>query len=152
MPLDVASPLWIDAPPLDLDRHIRHLKLAKPGTRAQLECAVAKLHAGTLDRDRPLWEFTIIDGLKTGEVGFYAKIHHAALDGQGGIAVAQALLDTQKKPRAMGAPAKATARMAPSAARMLASALRNTVAQFARMLKSVPGVALVMHVHRAQRQ
>ncbi len=141
MPLDLASPLWIDAPPLDLDHHIRHLKLPRPGTRAQLESAVAKLHAGTLDRDRPLWEFTIIDGLKTGEVGFYAKIHHAALDGQGGIAVAQALLDTQKKPRAIAAPAKATARMAPSAARMLASALRNTVAQYARMLKSVPGVA-----------
>ena len=141
MPLDLASPLWIDAPPLDLDHHIRHLRLPRPGTQAQLESAVAKLHAGTLDRDRPLWEFTIIDGLKTGEVGFYAKIHHAALDGQGGIAVAQALLDTQKKPRAMAAPDKGAARMAPSATRMLASALRNTVAQYGRILKSVPGLA-----------
>ena len=140
MPLDLASPLWIDAPRVDLDHHIRHVTLPKPGTQAQLEATVARLHAGTLDRDRPLWEFTVIDGLKSGEVGFYAKIHHAALDGQGGIAVAQALLDTQRKPRATAAPMKSAARMAPSASKMLASALRNTVAQYGRILKSVPGV------------
>jgi WS/DGAT/MGAT family acyltransferase len=141
MPLDLASPVWIDAPRMDLDHHIRHLTLPKPGTQAQLENAVAKLHAGTLDRERPLWEFTVIDGLKSGEVGFYAKIHHAALDGQGGIAVAHALLDTQKKPRVMVAPAQSAARLPPSASRMLASALRNTVAQYGRILKSVPAVA-----------
>ncbi len=141
MPLDLASPLWIDAPRVDLDHHIRHMTLPKPGTQAQLENAVAKLHAGALDRDKPLWEFTVIDGLKSGETAFYAKIHHAALDGQGGVAVAQALLDTQKKPRATPAPEARAARLPPSASRMLASALRNTIAQYGRVLKSVPGVA-----------
>ena len=141
MPLDLASPLWIDALRVDLDHHIRRVTLPKPGTQAQLESAVAMLHAGMLDRARPLWEFTVIDGLKTGEVAFYAKIHHAALDGQGGIAVAQALLDGERKPRAAAAPRAAPARMAPSAAKMLGAALRNTVAQYARILKSVPGVA-----------
>jgi len=141
MPLDLASPLWIDAPRVDLDYHIRRLTLPRPGSQAQLEAAVAKLHAGMLDRSRPLWEFTVIDGLKTGEVGFFAKIHHAALDGQGGIAVAQALLDTQKRPRAVAAPRATPARMAPSAAKMLGSALRNTVAQYVRILKAVPAVA-----------
>ncbi len=141
MPLDLASPLWIDAPRVDLDHHIRHLTLAKPGSQAQLESAVAKLHEGMLERDRPLWQFTIIDGLRTGEVGFYAKIHHAALDGQGGVAVAHALLDTQRKPRALAATQKSAARLPPSASRMLASALRNTVAQYGRILKSVPAAA-----------
>ena len=141
MPLDLASPLWIDAERVDLDHHIRHLRLPRPGTQAQLEAAVAKLHAGMLDRAKPLWEFTVIDGLKSGEVAFYAKIHHAALDGQGGIAVAQALLDTQRRPRVTAAPQARAARMAPSATKMLASALRNTVAQYGRILKSVPGVA-----------
>ncbi len=141
MPLDLASPLWIDAPRVDLDHHVKRLTLPSPGTQAQLEAAVARLHAGMLDRGRPLWEFTVIDGLQTGGVGFYAKIHHAALDGQGGIAVAQALLDTQKKPRAMAAPLATPARMAPSAAKMLASALRNTVAQYGRILKAVPVIA-----------
>lgn len=142
MPLDLASPLWIPAAEIDLDYHIRSLTLPQPGSPAQLEAAVARLHAGVLDRDRPLWQFTVIDGLASGEVGFYAKIHHAALDGQGGIAVAQALLDTQPKPRPVPrAATKSAAAMPPSAAKMLGSALRNTIAQYGRILKSVPGVA-----------
>jgi diacylglycerol O-acyltransferase / wax synthase len=142
MPLDLASPLWLPAERVDLDYHIRRVTLPAPGTQAQLEAAVERLHEGTLERDRPLWQFTVIDGLKSGQVGFYAKIHHAALDGQGGIAVAQALLDAQPKPRAVPrAAAKSVAAMPPSAAKMLGSALRNTVAQYGRILKSIPGVA-----------
>ena len=142
MPLDIASPLWLPAERVDLDYHIQRVTLPAPGTQAQLEHAVERLHEGTLDRDRPLWQFTVIDGLKSGQVGFYAKIHHAALDGQGGIAVAQALLDAQRKPRAVPrAAAKSAAAMPPSAAKMLGSALRNTVAQYGRILKAIPGVA-----------
>ena len=89
VPMDLANPMWIDAPRLDLDHHIQRLRLEKPGTDAQLDAAVAKLHEAPLDRERPLWQFTVIEGLANGDVGFYAKIHHAALDGQGGIAVAQ---------------------------------------------------------------
>src|SRR4030095_7020397 len=63
-------------------------------------------------------------------------------DGQGGIAVAQALLDAQRKPRAVpSAAAKRAATMPPSAAKMLGFALRNTVAQYGRVLKAIPGVA-----------
>jgi diacylglycerol O-acyltransferase / wax synthase len=141
MPLDITSPLWVPAERVDLDYHIQRVTLPAPGTQAQLEHAVERLHEGTLDRDRPLWQFTVIDGLKSGQVGFYAKIHHAALDGQGGIAVAQALLDAQSKPRAVPRAAKSVAAMPPSAAKMLGSALRNTVAQYGRILKAIPDVA-----------
>jgi diacylglycerol O-acyltransferase / wax synthase len=142
MPLDIASPLWVPAERVDLDYHIQRVTLPAPGTQAQLESTVERLHEGTLDRNRPLWQFTVIDGLKSGQVGFYAKIHHAALDGQGGIAVAQALLDAQRKPRAVPrAAAKSAATMPPSAAKMLGSALRNTVAQYGRILKAIPSVA-----------
>src|SRR5260221_8359428 len=99
MPLDLASPLWIDAPRVDLDHHIRHLTLAKPGSQAQLETAGAKLHEGMLERDRPLWQFTIIDGMRTAEFGFYAKMHHPALDVPGRLPGAHALLATHRKPR-----------------------------------------------------
>ena len=71
---------------------------------AQLEAAVAKLHEGMMDRDRPLWQFWLIEGLKTGQFAMYSKIHHAALDGQGGVAMAQALLDTDPKAHRMVAP------------------------------------------------
>ncbi|QJR14347.1 wax ester/triacylglycerol synthase family O-acyltransferase [Usitatibacter palustris] len=140
MPLDLANPVWLRAGRVDLERHIRRLVLPKPGTRAQLDAAVARLHEGLLDRDYPLWEFTVIEGLKTGEVGIYAKLHHAALDGQGGIAVAQALLDTQARPpKRTGAGAEpAKTYLPPSTAKMLGAALRNTVAQYGRIVKALP--------------
>jgi diacylglycerol O-acyltransferase / wax synthase len=141
MPLDLANPVWLQTDRVDLDYHLGSLKLLAPGTDAQLEDAVAKLHEGLLDRSRPLWQFTVIEGLRDGKVGLYAKIHHAALDGQGGIAVAQALLDTQRRPRPVPAVKKAQpAADAPSAVRMLGAALRNTVAQYGRIVKGVPEV------------
>ena len=142
MPIGLANPIWLEEPHVDLEYHIQPLSLPAPGTEAQLQAAVAKLHEGMLDRDRPLWQFTVIDGLQSGEVGLYAKIHHSALDGQGGVAVAQALLDAEPKPRAMSRPEKGTdSHMKPSTAKMLGAALRNTVAQYGRILKAVPEVA-----------
>lgn len=140
MPLAVANPVWLPAGRIDLDYHFRRLTLLKPGTQAQLEEAVARLHAGMLDRDRPLWQFTVIEGLASGQVGFYAKIHHSALDGQGGIAVAQAILDTSARTAKTRVRRQLAAHLKPSTAKLLGAALRNTVAQYGRILKAVPAV------------
>jgi WS/DGAT/MGAT family acyltransferase len=140
MPLGVANPVWVHEGRVDLGYHFRRLTLLAPGSETQLEEAVARLHAGMLDRDRPLWQFTVIEGLKSGEVGFFAKIHHAALDGQGGIAVAQAMLDTDASPPRRPKGREAPAHLKPSTARLLGAALRNTVAQYGKILKAVPAV------------
>ena len=137
MPLDVVTPAWIRESEVDLDYHVRHLTLRKPGSRAQLEAAVEKLHEGPLDRSRPLWQFTVIDGLAGGEVAIYAKIHHGALDGQGGVAVAQALLDVTRRPRRVDAAAAKT-RTPPSALRLLRSAFSHTISQYGRIVSSLP--------------
>ena len=141
LPKDIASPAWLHAEPVDLDYHVRRMTLPRPGTQAQLNAAVAELHQGLLDRDRPLWQFTVIDGLESGQIGYYSKVHHAALDGQGGIAVAQAVLDTSAKPRKTGSHpdlTRGTARLPPSTAKLLGSALRHTVAQYGRIVKALP--------------
>ncbi len=139
MPLDLANPIWLGGARVDLDHHIRRLVLPKPGTQEQLDAAVAKLHEGMMDRDRPLWEFVVIEGLQDGNVAFYSRIHHAALDGQGGVALAQAILDTSAKPRLVEpAGKKAKPRLPPSTAKMLSAAFRNTVAQYSRIVKAVP--------------
>ena len=57
--------------------HIRHITLPKPGSNTQLQQYVARLHSTLLDRSRPLWEFFVIDGLRSGEVALYIKVHHA---------------------------------------------------------------------------
>lgn len=139
MPLDLANPIWLSGSDIDLDEHITHVVLPKPGNQIQLEAAVAKLHEGMMDRDRPLWQFTVIEGLQGGDVAFYSKIHHAALDGQGGVALAQAILDISPLPREVAAAGeKAKPRLPPTTARMLSAAFRNTVAQYSRIAKAVP--------------
>ena len=139
MPLDLASPIWLGGTAVNLDDHIKRVMLPRPGTQVQLEAAVAKLHEGMMDRDKPMWEFTVIEGLQDGNVAFYSRIHHAALDGQGGVALAQAILDTSATPRPVEAAGeKAKPRLPPTTARMLSAAFRNTVAQYSRIVKAVP--------------
>ena len=138
MPLDLVNPIWLDGADLDLDYHIRHRMLRKPGTQAQLEALVAGLHEGMLDRDRPLWQFTVIEGLQSGQVAFSSRIHHAALDGQGGVALAQAMFDTEPTPRLVESAEERAKRLPPSTAKMLSAAFRNTVAQYGKILRAVP--------------
>ena len=142
MPFDLANPIWLNDTHIELDDHIEQVILPKPGTQAQLQATVAKLHEGMFDRDKPLWKFYVIEGLQNGQVAFYSRIHHAALDGQGGVALAQAILDTDPTPRTVEpAGVKAKARLAPTTAKMLGAAFRNTVAQYGKILKAVPAVA-----------
>ena len=138
MPLSLANPIWIDDPDMDLDWHIRSLVLPKPGTQAQLEAAVAKLHEPMLDRDRPLWQFTVIEGLQSGEVALTTRLHHAGMDGQAGVALSQALLDIEANPPARAASEKTNQKRAVplSATSMLTSAIRNSAAQYGKILKA----------------
>ncbi|WP_426106167.1 WS/DGAT/MGAT family O-acyltransferase [Massilia sp. TSP1-1-2] len=139
MPLDIANPVWVDAGDVDLDYHIGQVSLPAPGTQLQLETCVARLHAGLLDRSRPLWEFYLIGGLKSGQVALYVKIHHAALDGQGAGVLAQALLDVTAAPRRVRAPPpREGAPHQVSAPGMLKAALRDTYDQCAKLVRGVP--------------
>jgi diacylglycerol O-acyltransferase len=139
MPLDIANPVWIDDDDVDLDYHIRHISLPRPGSQQQLEAYVGRLHSSLLDRSRPLWEFVVFSGLASGQIGFYTKIHHAALDGQGAIVLAHALLDTGPVPRAVPAPPPhARAPYQPPVSSMLKAALADTLSQCARLVRGVP--------------
>tara|TARA_R110002110_G_scaffold415860_1_gene658757 strand:- start:88028 stop:89401 length:1374 start_codon:yes stop_codon:yes gene_type:complete len=66
---------------LDIDYHVRHTVLPKPGSDRQLNNLIARIHTNLLDRDRPLWEFYLIEGLENRRFAFYIKIHHAICDG-----------------------------------------------------------------------
>lgn len=139
MPLDITNPVWVDDDDLDLDYHIRHLSLARPGTRQQLEAAVARLHSGLLDRSRPLWEFYLITGLQSGQAGFYTRFHHAALDGQGAMVLAAALLDVTPEPRKVAPPEPHDkSPYQPPLGSMLKAALADTLSQCARLVMGVP--------------
>ncbi|MEJ2400804.1 MAG: wax ester/triacylglycerol synthase family O-acyltransferase [Xanthomonadales bacterium] len=66
---------------IDMDYHVRHTVLPAPGDDAQLWKTVSRLHANLLDRQRPLWEFHLIEGLSDRRFAFYTKFHHALADG-----------------------------------------------------------------------
>lgn len=99
---DLDHPGWVDTGEVDLDYHIRHARLPKPGTFAQLEAMVGDLHSVVLDRSRPLWQFTVIDGLADGRLALYSKVHHAAIDGGAGMVITKALYDVTETPRDVG--------------------------------------------------
>ncbi|MEM6620545.1 MAG: wax ester/triacylglycerol synthase family O-acyltransferase, partial [Pseudomonadota bacterium] len=63
-----------------------------------------ELHATVLDRKKPLWQFTVIEGLEDGSLALYSKVHHAAIDGGAGMVITQALYDLSPKPREVAPP------------------------------------------------
>lgn len=103
MPLNMANPAWVDAQP-DLRVHVVPGHVPKGAGLAELEVEVARLHAQLLDRQRPLWKFHVFEGLAPGPKGerraaIYTQLHHAAVDGQAAVALANALLDLTPAPR-----------------------------------------------------
>lgn len=72
---------WDEDRDFDLEHHFKHLSLPKPGRIRELLELVSKLHSALLDRERPMWELYLIEGLEGGRVALYSKIHHALVDG-----------------------------------------------------------------------
>jgi WS/DGAT/MGAT family acyltransferase len=142
MPFDLANPVWVDDEEVDLDYHVRHVILPRPGTMEQLEKYVARLHSSLLDRSRPLWEIYVIEGLQTGQVAIYNKMHHAAIDGQAGVAITKALLSASavpaptKPPR----PRPRTHQYQLGVAELAGAAVSNAVTQYVRLFKSLPAM------------
>ena len=80
-PFDVGAPQWVDDPAFDLGRHVRRVALPTPGDDAELYRVVADALERRLDRDRPLWECWVIEGLKGNRWAILIKIHHCMADG-----------------------------------------------------------------------
>jgi diacylglycerol O-acyltransferase len=151
MPFELANPIWALDDDMDMEYHIRSTVLPKPGTRAQLDKLVGRLHSSLLDRSRPLWEFYVIEGVAspkdapagTRHVAFYSKVHHAALDGAAGVALATAIMDVTATPRAVR-PAPNRLALATDnfgIAELAVAGLKNTAVQSAKLAKNLPGLA-----------
>lgn len=89
---------WQEDQEFDLDYHLRHLALPHPGRIRELLAMVSRLHGNLMDRNRPLWEAYVIEGLPGGRFATYIKIHHALVDGVSGARMmAQSLSTTPKE-------------------------------------------------------
>ncbi len=99
VPMGLDHPYWIEDPDFNLEFHVRHIALPKPGDWRQLCIVAARIHARPLDLRKPLWEAWIIEGLDNvkgipkGSFAMVTKIHHAAIDGVSGAQIAEAIHD-----------------------------------------------------------
>lgn len=140
MPLDLGHPVWVEAMSVDLGWHVQSMRLARPGRWSQLESLVARLHAARLDRSRPLWRFFVIEGLDNGAIAIYSQVHHAALDGNAGVKLAEALMDLGPVPREVP-PGRSHRPRAPGTRRLLGELLNNSLGQYANIIRHVPELA-----------
>jgi HAD superfamily hydrolase (TIGR01490 family) len=83
--LGLGTPAWVTVGDFDLSRHVRQVRLPAPGTPRQLLDVVQEFAAAPLDRDRPLWQALLVEGLADGRAGYVAKSHHSVTDGLGAV-------------------------------------------------------------------
>lgn len=103
-PWRVAPPRWVVDPNFDLRYHVRWTKAVGDGSLRNLLDVAAPMAMQSFDRARPLWEFTVVDGLADGGAALIQKVHHSVTDGVGGMKMAMMLLDLERDPPPTGEP------------------------------------------------
>lgn len=110
--------VWVDDLHFDLDYHVRHTSLPKPGDDTQLKQLSARIQAQPLDLTKPLWETWIVEGLEGGRFALIFKVHHCMIDGVSGADLLSVLLSPTAE-TGLGAPNPWRPRAAPSSAELL---------------------------------
>ncbi|MXP47058.1 wax ester/triacylglycerol synthase family O-acyltransferase [Altererythrobacter luteolus] len=151
VPFDLDYPYWIEDPDFDLEYHVRHVALPKPGDWRQLCIQAARIFARPLDLTRPPWEFTIVEGLDNiegvtkGSYAMVTKVHHAAIDGMSGVDLLEAMHTLEPDAPPPETPDTWQAEKIPSAVELLGrsyvSALANPMKQLEVAAKAAPGIA-----------
>jgi diacylglycerol O-acyltransferase / wax synthase len=95
---EAGRPFWVDDPSFNLDYHVRHTALPKPGSEEQLRDLAGRIFSQRLDRSKPLWEVWIVHGLADGRFALISKTHHAMVDGVAGVDIATVLFDLTPVP------------------------------------------------------
>jgi WS/DGAT/MGAT family acyltransferase len=97
-PFSVAPPAWVTDPNFDLRYHLRWVRAGGEGSLRDLLDLAAPIAMQSFDRARPLWEFTVVEGLAEGRAALVQKVHHSVTDGVGGVKLAMMLLDLEREP------------------------------------------------------
>jgi diacylglycerol O-acyltransferase / wax synthase len=149
MPLGLSNPGWVDADP-DLEEHIVEIPLPEGSGMAELEAQVGALHPVLLDRSKPLWKFHVFTGLAPGpegqqQVALYTQLHHAAVDGQAAVALAQVILDLSPEPRPIdNIAARGKKRGQLGTVGMLRAAVSQQWKQTVKLARSLPSAANIL--------
>ena len=141
VPGGMGRPVWVDDPNFQILYHIRHTAVPRPGGREQLRNLAGRVFAQLLDRNKPLWEIWLVEGLENDRWAMVSKIHHCMVDGVSATDILTVLLD--RSPDA--APSSTLPSWSPGAepgdARLFASALVDAVTQPIEVLRALPAAA-----------
>ena len=150
VPFDLDHPYWIEDPEFDLEFHVRHIALPKPGDWRQLCIQAARLHSRPMDLTKPLWDFTVIEGLDNipglppGCFALMCKVHHAAIDGMSGVEMSAAVHSITPDTTAPADDDPWQAENMPNVADLLARSYFNSLVQPMRVMetigRSLPGM------------
>jgi diacylglycerol O-acyltransferase / wax synthase len=137
-PLEMGRPFWVDDPSFNLDYHVRHTALPRPGSDEELRQLVGRIFSQRLDRSKPLWEVWLIQGLEGGRFALISKTHHALVDGVAGVDIATVLFDLEPVPADLQAEEEWSPQREPSDAELVAEGIKGLV----RTPVSIAGRAL----------
>ncbi len=98
VPFRLGRPVWADAPDFDIRYHVRRTALPPPGGDEQLSKLMARVMSQRLDRDYPLWEYWLVEGLAEGRWALISKIHHSMVDGVSGTDLYRVIFDVSPEP------------------------------------------------------
>lgn len=140
LPAHLANPVWVDDVDFDLAYHVRRAALPRPGNREQLQEFVARIQSRPLDREHPLWEIYLVEGLAHGRFALVTKTHQALVDGFNAVDVAHLILDDTAEytpPTAQ----EWTPRRSPSDLELLAEVALEALAKPSKLLDAARGGA-----------
>jgi diacylglycerol O-acyltransferase len=100
VPWDVGPPVWVDDPAFDLRYHLRRTALPRPGGDRELAALMGRVMSTRLDRNRPLWEYWLVEGMAKERWALISKVHHCMVDGVSGTDLYRVVLDETPEPRA----------------------------------------------------
>jgi diacylglycerol O-acyltransferase len=124
VPFGQGRPVWVDDPHFNTRYHVQHHALPPPGSEEQLKHLVGRAFSQQLDRNKPLWELWLVEGLRDGRFAILGKTHHALVDGISGVDITTVLFDLHPEPAPVAPPDHPwVPHPLPSAAELLADAL-----------------------------
>jgi WS/DGAT/MGAT family acyltransferase len=141
VPLGQGRPKWVDDPHLNLRYHVRSTALPSPGTERQLQDLAGRVFSQQLDRDKPLWEVWLVEGLEGDRFAMLSKTHHALVDGISGVDIISVLFDSAPEPLTPTGPGdRWLPRPLPSRAQLLGEALLERATIPTEITRSVRAV------------
>ncbi len=134
VPFKQGRPVWVDESQFDLEYHVRHTALPAPGGEDELKKLVGRLLSQALDRDKPLWEMYLVEGLGH-QFAIVFKTHHCMLDGIAGVDLATVLMDTEQSSTPPPAATPWTPRKAPAVSELLIDTVKHQLAHPLRVAR-----------------